>query len=76
MNEDPAGIGGHANPVRDSRLKSPAFAAMTDVAARSFERTGEVGPGLRLRRLARIRPAGYDTMGRNIVWRATICPTK
>ena len=47
---------GHAKPVRDSRLKSPAFAAKTGGAPRSFQRNGESRPGLGLRRSARPRP--------------------
>ena len=57
---------GHAKPVRDSRLTSPAFAAKTGGAPRSFQRNGESRPGLGLRRSARPRPARYDRTGRNV----------
>ena len=56
---------GHAKPVRDSKLKSLAFATMTGGATRSFERTGEFRPGLRLQRSARTRPSGYGRTSRN-----------
>ena len=61
-----AGGRGHAKPVRDSRLKSPAFAAMTGGAMRSFGRTGESRAGLGLRRSVRQRPEGYGRTGRNM----------
>ena len=57
MNGDRLPREGHAKPVRDSRLKSRAFAAMTGGAAHSFERTEESRPGLGLQRSARPRPA-------------------
>ena len=57
---------GHAKPVRDSRLKSRTFAAMTGDATRSFARTVESRPGLRLHRPARTRPARYDRTSRNV----------
>ena len=56
---------GHAKPVRDSRLKSPASAAMTGGTTRSFQRTAESRPGLGLQRPARPRPPRYDRTGRN-----------
>ena len=52
-------------PVRDSRLKSPAFVAKTGGATRSFQRTRESRPGLGLQPSARPRPARYDRTSRN-----------
>lgn len=51
-------------PVRDIRLKSRALASMTG-AARSFGRTTESGPGLRLRQSIRPRKPSYGGTGRN-----------
>ena len=60
--------------MRDSRLNSRAFAAMTGGGARSFERTGESMLGLGLRRSARPRPARYDRTGRKATKRESKQP--
>ena len=66
---DEPGLAGdrrHAKPAGDSRLKSRAFAAMTDAAARSFERTEGSRPGLGLVQSAWSRPTRYGRTGRNV----------
>lgn len=59
-------------PVRDNRLRSRAYAAMTGGAARSFGRSVEPRPGLGLRWSGRAQAMGYGRMGRNVFegWRA------
>ena len=66
MNGDRIPREGHAKPVRDSRLKSRVYAAMTGGGAGSFEGTGESRPGLGLRRMARTRPSAYGRTSRNV----------
>ncbi len=61
-----AGYRGHTMPMRDTRLKSPAFAAKTAGAMRSIGRTGETRPGLGLRGSSCPRPARYERTSRNV----------
>lgn len=66
-----AGVRGHAEPARDSKLKSRAFDTMTGGAVHSFLLLGESRPGLGLRRPARTRPTLYGRTGRNVSERPT-----
>ena len=66
MNADWPAFGGHAKPVRDSRLKSRACGSKTGGASRSFGRIGESRLGLWLPRSTCSRPTGHDRTGRNV----------